>query len=371
MLIDEDKSLISLQSKALHMVLILLWIALIYIVTKVLGLFSEITVSFAIAFFINYLLSRPVEFITKFIKIRVISIVIIYLAFIAILSTIIYYLIPALAGQVTALQLSLPSILDKFDFCLFEVNKFLQANYQVSIPNLFADKEHLVNNFIEFITKLNLSDLGATAATLLGKSLTVIIYGFLTLILSFYLLADGQRAWDLFLIPFSDKIVRHLNAIKKKIDSCLYAYIVGQFQIATLTSLVMMVCYVILGVPYALLLALLQMLEVVPLIGTWAAIVPSLIIVFITSGAQNALIALIVYLIYSQIIRDNFVAPKIMGKALGFHPLGIMLAIIIGAKVGGLIGVIFALPILATISSVIDYNIEQARLKVCMRNEDF
>ncbi len=370
MFIDEDKSLISLQSKVLHMVLALLWIALIYIVTKVLGQFSEITVSFAVAFFINYLLSRPVAFLTKFIRFRVISILTIYLVFATTVGTVIYYIIPAIAKQFSSLKNGLPTIIDKVDELLLQLNNFLINNYQIIIPNLSIDKEHILNQLVGFITRLNPSDFSSTTTALLTSSLTVIIYFFLTLILSFYLLADGQRAWDLFLIPFSDKLARHLNAIKKKIDHCLYAYIVGQFQIATMTSLVMLICYVILQVPYALLLGLLQMLEVVPLIGTWTAIIPALIVVLITNGPQSALIALIVYLIYSQIIRDNFVAPKIMGHALGFHPLGIMLAIIIGAKVGGLMGVIFALPILATISAVIDYNIELARLKVCMRNEE-
>jgi predicted PurR-regulated permease PerM len=370
MFIDEDKSLISLQSKVLHMVLVLLWIALIYIVTRILGQFSEITVSFAIAFFVNYLLSRPVSLLTKFIRFRVLSILIIYLLFASLIGTAIYYLTPAIAGQIKSLQTGLPSLIDKLDTIVLQTNKFLNTNYQINLSVPQIDKEHILNQVIELITKLNFSDLSTTATAVLSNSFTVIVYFFMTLILSFYLLADGQRAWDLFTIPFSDKLARHLNAIKRKIDNCLYAYIVGQFQIATLTSLVMLVCYVILQVPYALLLALLQMLEVVPLLGTWAAIIPSISIVLITNGPRDALIALAIYLIYSQIIRDNFVAPKIMGHALGFHPLGIMLAIIIGAKVGGLIGIIFALPILATISAVIDYNIELARLKVSMRNED-
>jgi predicted PurR-regulated permease PerM len=67
---------------------------------------------------------------------------------------------------------------------------------------------------------------------------------------------------------------------------------------------------------------------------------------------------------YSQIIRDNFITPRVMGSNLGFHPLAILLALLIGAQLGGIAGVIIAIPLLAVITSVIDYNLELSELKV-------
>ena len=132
----------------------------------------------------------------------------------------------------------------------------------------------------------------------------------------------------------------------------------------TLTSLVMLITYFVLGVPYAMLFAFAQMLEIIPVLGTWVAIIPCITIIFFTSGVAKALVAFAVYLIYSQFVRDNFVAPKIMGNALGFHPLAIILALIIGATLRGAFGVVFALPILAIASAVVDYFVELRRLKV-------
>lgn len=363
-MIDEEKSLISLQKKVLKLVFMLLWMALGYIVIKISYPVKEIAIAFFIAILINYLLSRPVTFITNYVKSRLASVLIIYLSFISSTLFIIYSLSPAIAQQIRALVNAMPYLIENLDKFLIKLNDFLYLKYQVQIP---LDKIHtneLLQQLVTILTNIDLLHVSDALGAILFSSVNAILYIVLVIILSFYLLVDGDRAWQLFLIPFSPKVTRHLKNIKAKIDALLFAYIVGQFQIASLTALVMMTTYLILGVPYALLFALAQMLEIIPVIGTWTAIIPCLSIIFLTSGGSKALIAMIVYLIYTQFVRDNFVAPRIMGEALGLHPLAIILAIIIGAKVQGIFGVIFALPILAMFNAVIDYFAELNRLKV-------
>jgi predicted PurR-regulated permease PerM len=126
----------------------------------------------------------------------------------------------------------------------------------------------------------------------------------------------------------------------------------------------MLITYVVLNVPFALVLGLVQLLEILPVIGTWTAFVPCLIIVSFTTSVNKGLVALAVYIFYTQIIRDNFVAPRILGDNLGFHPLAIIISLMVGAKLGGIAGIILALPVLALITSIVDYNLELADLKV-------
>lgn len=363
-MIDEEKSLLSLQKKVLKLVFMLLWMTLGYIVLKISEPVQEVALAFFVAILINYLLSSPVTFITKYVKSRLASVLIIYLGSISSAIFIIYSLSPAIAQQIIALRNAMPSLIENLDKFLINVNDFLYLKYQIQLPLEKLHTNELLAQLLSMLAKLNLIHVGDTIGALLFSSVSVLLFIVLTIILSFYLLVDGDRAWHLFLIPFSPKVTRHLKNIKAKIDALLFAYIVGQFQIASLTALVMMLCYLILGIPYALLFASAQMLEIIPVIGTWVAIVPCICIIFLTSGSSKALIVTIVYLIYSQFVRDNFVAPRIMGDALGLHPLAIILAIIIGAKTQGVFGVIFALPILAMFNAVVDYFAELNRLKV-------
>ncbi len=342
----------------------LLWMTLGYIVIKISMPVREIVICFFIAILINYLMNRPVAYLANLVKSRLASVLIIYITFISSIVVIIYNLAPAIAQQIKTLRNAMPYLIENLDMYLIELNNFLVVNYQIQLPLEKMQTNQLLNDLVTVLTKINTTDIGDAMTAILFSSVGVILYIVLTFILSFYLLVDGDRAWHLFLIPFSPKVTRHLKAIKARVDALLHAYIAGQFQIASLTALVMLATYLILGIPYALIFGVIQMLEIIPVLGTWTAIVPCVTIIFLTSGGSKALIVSIVYLIYTQLVRDNFVAPRIMGIALGLHPLAIVLALIIGAKIQGIFGVIFALPILAAGNAVVDYFAELNRLKV-------
>jgi len=347
----------------LTLVNLLLWIILIAISIKVASYVKEILYAFATAILINYFFSKPVVFLTKYIKYRFISVFAILLGFISIISVLVGYLVPIIVTQSMALKNSLPKIVANLDMFLFKVTTFFEK-YQIELPFNEINRAELLNSLFKFVPKLDFTELSNFATEFIFSSVYVMAYVFLSVVISFYLLLDGERAWYMFLIPFSKKITRHLVLVKEKIDQRLNAFLFGQLQVATLTVLSMTVTYLVLNVPYALILGLAQFLEIIPVVGTWIAIIPCILIIGLTAGFSKALIAFVVYIIYSQLIRDNFITPRVMGSSLGFHPLGILLALLIGAQLGGLAGVVLAIPLLAVITSVIDYNLELSELKV-------
>lgn len=365
---DEEKALISLQRKALRLVLFLLWMAVGYVLIKIGSHFQEIVSAYSVAILISYLLAKPVAFLTKYIRYRAASVLLIYFGFFSSIALVAYYLLPEIITQLKSLRVAMPYLIMKFDQVLIELNTFLLVNYQIQLPLEKLQEHDFIYKTVGTLTNLNLHDTGATMMAVLFSSVMVIFYIVMILVLSFYLMVDGQRAWELFLMPFSDRYVKHMLNIKVRIDQLMHAYIVGQFEVALLTSSVMLITYLILGVPYALLFGLIQMLEIIPLLGTWIAIIPCIVIIIFTSGMQKAMIAFGIYLFYTQMIRDNFIAPRILGRALGFHPLGIIIAVIVGAKLNGIFGVVFALPMLAVINAVINYFAELSRLKVRFNN---
>lgn len=323
---------------------------------------SDVVITFFIAVLINYLLAKPVDFLTKYIRYRIISVAIIYLTFISLLILISVYLFPEIFSQLKLLSNTIPSLVPKLKYSLDSFTAFL-AGHQIILPFSF-DLNGFVNGALEAIKDFKISQFSSILTSFIKNSVSAGLYIVLTIIISFYLLVDGKRVWELFLTPFDGKVRDHLVNVKSKIDKGLYAFIIGQFQVASMTTLVMLSSYFILKVPFALVLGLAQMLEMLPVIGTWMAIIPCLIIVGFSTSFTKAFIAFIVYMAYTQIFRDNFITPRIMGDALGFHPIAIILGLIIGAKLYGAFGVIFALPIMAVISGVIQYMHEISRLKV-------
>ena len=323
---------------------------------------SDVVVTFFIAILINYLLAKPVEFLNKYIRYRIISVAIIYLTFIAILILLSVYLFPEILVQLRALSNSIPVLIPKVKSLLDAFTSFL-ASHQIVLPFSF-NLNGFVNGALEAIKEFKISQFSSFLTSFIKNSFSIGLYLVLTVIISFYLLVDGRRVWDLFLTPFEGKFKEHLINVKKKIDNGLYAFIIGQFQIASLTTLVMLSTYFILKVPFALVLGLAQMLEMLPVIGTWLAIIPCIIIVAFSTSFTKAFIVLIVYMTYTQIFRDNLITPRIMGNPLGFHPVAIILGLIVGAKLYGAFGVVFALPAMSIISAVIQYMHEMNSLKL-------
>lgn len=133
-------------------------------------------------------------------------------------------------------------------------------------------------------------------------------------------------------------------------------------------ALVMLAIYLALGVPFALVLALiLAFFEVIPVIGPPMGFIPVIFVVAL-NGLDNIhieriwqVVLLLIVINVAQWLKDNVVAPRYIGNAVGLHPVIIFLAILIGSKLDGLLGVIFAIPAASAINVIGSYLIRIAR----------
>jgi predicted PurR-regulated permease PerM len=329
----------------------ILFFSVLLVIIAILALYflRDLITIFMFALLINYLLNKPVSFIYRFIKFKAL---IIFIALISILFFFISlgnYLYPLVLEQITILQNNLPLIESNLD--------------HISLRFFGTNTNDLINYYINVVSsKIDYQNFTALLSALLLSSITILTTFIITMITSFYLLLDGDKVWTLFTSLFHKDTRTQLELIKERIDTNLNALVLGQFKIACLTAFVMFSTYLIIGNKYAILLGALQMLEFIPVFGTWIAIIPSIVLIAATSGTDSAMLALSVYLIYTQIIRDHIIAPRVIGKAFGVHPLAVIFGLLIGIKIFGLVGIITSLPLIALIS---------ACLAVLARQEDF
>lgn len=334
---------------------------LVFIGLIALGLLlKDLLKLFIFGLLINYLLSNPVRFLTKFLRLKAIAVFICFSVIIVFFFILVKLLYPIFQEQWSALGSSLPELSVQI--------KYLLANTQINsdIHNLLQMILDILEthqySFVDFISKVGNSfgyeNFYQVFSVSIVQSVNIVTACVLTLIISFYLLLDGERLWSLFTDLFPKHYLVHLTEIKKRIDSNLYSLVVGQFKIATITATVMLCTYFFIASKFAILLGSLQMLEFIPILGTWTAIIPSILIILATSGQTKAIVVGSVYLIYTQIIRDHIIAPRIIGSAFGIHPLVVIFGLLIGIQIFGLIGIVISLPIIAITSAVIDYLIK-------------
>ena len=181
------------------------------------------------------------------------------------------------------------------------------------------------------------------------------VFAFITvLVISFYLVSSKEKGMKDFIrsiVPASrqDQVLGLVIKIQKKMG----LWVLGQFILSLVIFVFTFIGLTILGVKYALVLALFAgLLEVIPYIGPTLSAVPALFFAFI----QNPALALGVLILYILVQKSEsyVLVPKIMEKTIGTSPLVVLVALLIGFKLAGVVGLLLAVPLAGAIMVVID-----------------
>ena len=200
-------------------------------------------------------------------------------------------------------------------------------------------------------------------ANLVGQALKVVQFAvsFLTtaldsvfvLILALYLTADAAciRAWFVGFIP-----PRHrprASRIAVHVGTRLGGWLRGQLLLSAIIGVVVLVGLLILGVPYAVLLALVAAIgEAIPMVGPILSAIPA-VLVGLTQSPTTGLLVLALYVVVQQ-LENHVIVPKVMERAVEIHPLAIMLALLAGSQLMGITGAILSVPVAAAIAVILD-----------------
>ncbi|WP_013322709.1 AI-2E family transporter [Gloeothece verrucosa] len=237
----------------------------------------------------------------------------------------------------------------------------------IGLPELIAQGQQQLNTFqawsvdhnLPFDLQLITSDLFnriQTQARIIASTGLGLVLGtfnwfldvILILVISFYMLIDGERLWDGLTSFFSPKIQDQLTI---SLEKNLQRFVTGQLILGLFMSVSLTVAFRLLNTPYFLLFAVfIGLMELLPFIGATLGIgIVVIILAFINWWL--AVKVLIVSVIIQQ-IKDNLISPRIMGNLTGLSPVIIFMALLLGAKIGGFLGVILAIPLTGVVKGL-------------------
>jgi predicted PurR-regulated permease PerM len=206
----------------------------------------------------------------------------------------------------------------------------------------------------EFLKQWDISKVVDTLRTSLATGLGVVksifssvFIGIFGAVISLYMLIDGEKLWQMFLnlIPAASRD-RFGNTFQKS----FIGFIRGQLLLMLFLSSTTFLIYPFLGVNYVLILSIIiGLIDAIPGIGATLGVIVVTFLVFASQGGAIALRVLAVSIILIQ-IQDNYVRPKVMGDALELNPVLLFLALFIGERVAGLLGVFLSIPIAGMIA---------------------
>lgn len=183
----------------------------------------------------------------------------------------------------------------------------------------------------------------ATTSAVVSALITCV----LILVLAFYLALEdrGVHKFLKLLTPVDkEKYVEDLwDRSQRKIGY----WMKGQLILCSIVSVLIYIPMLILGMPYALLLAIFAFIgELIPVVGLTIAMIPTLLIAFAHGGVSLLGIVFVIYIIVAQ-VEGNILYPKVMNRLVGVPSVIILIAVVIGAKLAGLWGVLLSVPIAA------------------------
>ena len=316
----------------LKIIAILLGLALLWLARDVLVLLLVVLILVAG-------LNPLVNYLDKFLP-RVISVLLVFLVIIAFWTAAAILLTPAIITQVDLLIINLPHLINNI-----LPDGFLDKEYLSQITSSSPDLWKSIYGGLE---KIGLN-IYATTIGFLSVVTTIITIG----VLSFYLLLEKAAGRHLIAIFVPEKWQKITLETLSKISRKIGSWMLGQVCLCLAVGILNLIGMLIFGLPYPLALAVWAGLtEVIPYIGPWIGGIPIVLIAF-SSGSIWTAIFMLIWVIAIQQLESTFLVPKIMGRALGLSPVVVILAILIGFKLLGLLGVILALPIAAGLIIVI------------------
>lgn len=289
-----------------------------------------------IAFLLNY----PVKVLQAFLP-RTLAAGLVYLLAAIAIALIALIIVPPIFDQARQLTTNFPDLVES---ARVQVDNFQLWSADHNLP---FDLQNLTYQLLERIQ----AQAQAIAAKGLGLVLGTVNWFvdlILIVVISFYMLIDGERVWGSFTSIFSPLI---REALTEALQRNLQRFLSGQLLLGLFMAVTLSLAFWVLGVPFFLVFAVfIGLMEVIPFVGASLGIATVVIVV----AFINWLLALqvLAVAIALQQIKDNLVAPRIMGNLTGLSPVIIFVALLLGAKLGGLLGVILAIPLTGVFKSV-------------------
>ncbi len=191
-----------------------------------------------------------------------------------------------------------------------------------------------------------LSDIGVGLVNSIFAGVTIIV-------LSAFLMGSGRRWLDLWAERYPPDQARWMKRLYDRIGNTVGNYVAGALAQATVAGVLSWIVLEILGVPYALPLAVvIFLLDLVPLVGaTLGAILVGIVTLF-SDFPTDTIIWVIWSVIYQQ-VENTVIQPRIQARAVAVHPFVVLVSVLFGSTLFGVLGALLAIPVAAAIQITI------------------
>jgi len=220
----------------------------------------------------------------------------------------------------------------------------------------FGLNEAQVDDAIDQAEQRFQDSLGLLAGGVVSGALLAVelIAGLLiTLVLIFFFVKDGPQLWGWIVERFPPRTRERVEVIGDRVWRVAGAYVRGLAVVATVDAVFIGLALTLIGVPLVLPLAALTFFAAfIPLVGAVTAGAAAALVALVSEGVVDALLVVAAVTLVQQ-IEGDLLYPVVVGRTVRLHPVVILLAVTVGAVLGGIIGAFIAVPLVAILAAVV------------------
>ena len=280
----------------------------------------------------------PVKFLTKFGIPRALVVGGLFISLVGIIAIFSFMFIPPLADDLARFIQTLPKIIESIRIFGRDLGF---KDLALSLSDLSRDisKGQILSVIKE--TMFGTNGFFATTSIIVSG----VFHFVLTFVLAFYLALEEKGVQQFLKLVVPHNKEGYIEDLWARAQRKISLWMQGQLLLSALVALLVYVPMLVLSMPYASLLAILAFVgELIPMVGLTLATIPALFIAWSHGGIPFLGIIALIYFVISQ-LENHVLYPKVMNKMVGVPSIVVIIAIIVGAKIAGIWGVVLAVPL--------------------------
>jgi putative permease len=295
---------------------------------------------------IAYLLEGIVALLEKRSVPRLLSVIIVFILFLLFVALVMLGLLPLLSRQITDFVQQLPAMISMGQKALMQ----LPERYPDLIPQDQVDQ--LIRQIRNDIASFGQQAVSWSLSSVVGV-ITLVVYVVLMPLLVFFFLKDKRLIIN-WMVSYLPKHRRFAGTVWKDVDRQIANYVRGKFWEIIIVWAASLVTFTLLGLNYALLLAVMVGLSVIiPYIGAAVVTIPVLFVAWFQWGWSADFAWLVVAYFIIQALDGNVLVPLLFSEVVDLHPVAIIVAILVFGGFWGFWGVFFAIPLATLVQAVL------------------
>ena len=278
---------------------------------------------------------------------RIPAVILVYAIVVALFAGMFYFLVPTLAQEATGIIGIMPDYITQVqpDAATPQATSggadmLSGMSSSLSIPVTLEGLRALVNRF---------SNISGGAFATMSRFFGGVFSFLLIVVVSFYL-AVQEKGIENFLkliVPLHNR--NYVVDLWKRAQVKIGLWMQGQLLLGFIIGVLVYLGLTLIGIPYAFLLAVMAALfELIPVFGPILSAIPAILLGYTTGGLTISLVVAGFYLIIQQ-FENHLIYPLVVRKVVGVPPILVVLAIIVGANLGGFLGILLSVPITAAV----------------------